>query len=172
MLTLLCIASILILHLLNAPLSSVYILRKLRQLLSPPESLLDLSIASKELLVVFETGCGEIYHYIRRASYGLPRAIEANCHSKRQATVHLRIEANHEHAYGYGPTTVEPIVSAIMNLSLPLRPANRRNDESRSHFTNYTPTSSTEAIAGPVRELAPPNDRLIVGLDFGTTYSG
>lgn len=37
---------------------------------------------------------------------------------------------------------------------------------------NYTPPSSTEAIAGPVREPAPPNDRLIVGLDFGTTYSG
>lgn len=29
-----------------------------------------------------------------------------------------------------------------------------------------------EAIAGPVREVAPMNDRLIVGVDFGTTYSG
>ncbi|KAI6716490.1 hypothetical protein JHW43_000921 [Diplocarpon mali] len=55
-----------------------------------------------------------------------------------------------------------------MNLSLPFRPANKRNDESRSHFT----ISSTEAITGPVREPAPLNDRLIVGLDFGTTYSG
>lgn len=59
-----------------------------------------------------------------------------------------------------------------MNLSLPIRSASRRNDESRAHFTNYTPTSSTEAIAGPIREPAPLNDRLIVGLDFGTTYSG
>ena len=59
-----------------------------------------------------------------------------------------------------------------MNLSLPIRSAGRRNDESRAHFTNYTPPSSTEAIAGPIREPAPLNDRLIVGLDFGTTYSG
>ncbi|TVY26635.1 Heat shock 70 kDa protein [Lachnellula hyalina] len=60
-----------------------------------------------------------------------------------------------------------------MNLSLPIRSASRRNDESRNHFTsNYTPTSSTEAIEGPIREPAPLNDRLIVGLDFGTTYSG
>lgn len=58
-----------------------------------------------------------------------------------------------------------------MNLSLPIRTASRRNDESRAHFTSYTPPS-TEAIAGPIRELAPLNDRLIVGLDFGTTYSG
>lgn len=64
-----------------------------------------------------------------------------------------------------------------MNLELPIRSASRRNDESRSHFTNYTPPSSTEAIAGPgggapIREPAPLNDRLIVGVDFGTTYSG
>lgn len=32
--------------------------------------------------------------------------------------------------------------------------------------------SEAEAIAGPVREVAPMNDRLIVGVDFGTTYSG
>ncbi|TEY58654.1 hypothetical protein BOTCAL_0204g00110 [Botryotinia calthae] len=61
-----------------------------------------------------------------------------------------------------------------MNLNLPIRTASRRNDESRNHYIsgNYTPTSSTEAIAGPVREPAPVNERLIVGLDFGTTYSG
>lgn len=34
------------------------------------------------------------------------------------------------------------------------------------------PQSEAEAIAGPVREVAPMNDRLIVGVDFGTTYSG
>jgi hypothetical protein len=63
--------------------------------------------------------------------------------------------------------------TTIMNLGLPIRSASsRRNEESRNHFTNYTPTSSTEAIAGPIREPAPLNDRLIVGLDFGTTYSG
>jgi hypothetical protein len=60
----------------------------------------------------------------------------------------------------------------MSTLELPIRRANRKNDESRSHFTNYTPTSSTEAIAGPIREPAPLNDRLIVGVDFGTTYSG
>lgn len=61
-----------------------------------------------------------------------------------------------------------------MNLNLPIRTASRRNDESRNHYTSgsYTPTSSTEAIAGPIREPAPVNERLIVGLDFGTTYSG
>ncbi|RQM05310.1 hypothetical protein DH86_00001849 [Scytalidium sp. 3C] len=59
-----------------------------------------------------------------------------------------------------------------MNMNLPIRSISRRNDESRAHFTNYTPPSSTEAIGGPVRESAALNDRLIVGLDFGTTYSG
>lgn len=63
-----------------------------------------------------------------------------------------------------------------MNLNLPLRSnPSRRNQDSRDYFTNYTPPSSTEAINGPVREpreLAPINDRLIVGVDFGTTFSG
>lgn len=60
-----------------------------------------------------------------------------------------------------------------MNLGgLPIRSTSSRNDESRNHFKNYTPQSSSEAIAEPVREPAPLNDRLIVGLDFGTTYSG
>lgn len=61
-----------------------------------------------------------------------------------------------------------------MNLNPPIRTASRRNDESRNHYItgNYTPRSSTEAIAGPLRELAPISERLIVGLDFGTTYSG
>lgn len=62
----------------------------------------------------------------------------------------------------------------IMDFNLPIRSADRstRNEESRNHFLNYTPTSSTEAIGGPIREFAPVNDRLVVGLDFGTTYSG
>lgn len=61
----------------------------------------------------------------------------------------------------------------IMNLNLPIRTASRRNDESRNHYiTGNSPRSSTEAIAGPLRELAPISERLIVGLDFGTTYSG
>ena len=71
-----------------------------------------------------------------------------------------------------------------MSGELPIRPASGsgRNGESRANrrnngsggnnFTNYTPPSSTEAIAGPIREPAPLNDRLIVGVDFGTTYSG
>lgn len=60
-----------------------------------------------------------------------------------------------------------------MNLNLPIRAASSRNDASRNkHFSDFTPTSSTEAIAGPIREPTPINDRLIVGLDFGTTYSG
>uniref|UniRef100_A0A8H7NNW6 Uncharacterized protein n=1 Tax=Bionectria ochroleuca TaxID=29856 RepID=A0A8H7NNW6_BIOOC len=75
-----------------------------------------------------------------------------------------------------------------MSLNLPLRPAtnstsstsintpSRRNQDSRNYFTSYTPPSSTEAINGPVREPArdpaPISDRLIVGVDFGTTFSG
>lgn len=65
-----------------------------------------------------------------------------------------------------------------MNLNLPIRTntSSRRNQESRNYFTSYTPPSSTEAINGPVRELVreqpPLTDRLIVGVDFGTTYSG
>ena len=65
-----------------------------------------------------------------------------------------------------------------MNINLPIRSAgpSPRNQASRNYFTNYTPPSSTEAINGPVREparvLMPANDRLIVGVDFGTTFSG
>lgn len=47
--------------------------------------------------------------------------------------------------------------------------------ENRGCFS-YTPPSPAEAIDGPVREpvLEPPvaGDRLIVGVDFGTTFSG
>ncbi|KAK8087020.1 Hsp70 family protein [Apiospora phragmitis] len=64
-----------------------------------------------------------------------------------------------------------------MSFNLPLRSTpSRRNQESRAnsqnYFSGYTPPSSTEAINGPVRELAPVSDRLIVGVDFGTTFSG
>ncbi|KAF4976866.1 hypothetical protein FZEAL_6531 [Fusarium zealandicum] len=65
-----------------------------------------------------------------------------------------------------------------MSLNLPIRTStsSRRNQDSRSYFTSYTPPSSTEAINGPVRELVrdqlPLSDRLIVGVDFGTTFSG
>jgi hypothetical protein len=64
-----------------------------------------------------------------------------------------------------------------VNLTLPHRTStSRRNQESRNYFTSYTPPSSTEAINGPVREPVreqpPITDRLIVGVDFGTTFSG
>ncbi|KAF5548809.1 hsp70 [Fusarium phyllophilum] len=66
-----------------------------------------------------------------------------------------------------------------MSLNLPIRPStsSQRNRDSRNnYFNSYTPPSSTEAINGPVRELVreqtPLNDRLIVGVDFGTTFSG
>lgn len=59
------------------------------------------------------------------------------------------------------------------NINLPIRSnPSRRNQESRNYFTSYTPPSSTEAINGPIRDLAPVADRLIVGVDFGTTFSG
>ncbi|KAK4122929.1 actin-like ATPase domain-containing protein [Parathielavia appendiculata] len=59
-----------------------------------------------------------------------------------------------------------------MNISLPLRPSpSKRNRDSRNYFTN-SQISSAEAINGPVREPAQINDRLIVGVDFGTTFSG
>ncbi|KAK4186086.1 hypothetical protein QBC35DRAFT_388027 [Podospora australis] len=69
--------------------------------------------------------------------------------------------------------------------TLPLHPApsqsSQRNRESRDYFTkNNTaaadPRASAEAINGPVREPAKDpavvSDRLIVGVDFGTTFSG
>ncbi|KAI1083932.1 actin-like ATPase domain-containing protein [Whalleya microplaca] len=64
-----------------------------------------------------------------------------------------------------------------MNLNLPVRSSpSLRNQASRNYFTNYTPPSSTETVNGPVREpareLMAINDRLIVGVDFGTTFSG
>lgn len=70
-----------------------------------------------------------------------------------------------------------------MSLNLPIRsptsqPASERNQQSRNYFTSSSPSlpSSTEAINGPVREpirdFAPIVDRLIVGVDFGTTFSG
>ncbi|KAG6006762.1 hypothetical protein E4U21_006747 [Claviceps maximensis] len=73
-----------------------------------------------------------------------------------------------------------------MSLDLPVRnsrPAARSAD-SRGPVTGSSgtsspmpPVSSTEAIYGPVRErrddvVAPVADRLIVGVDFGTTFSG
>lgn len=63
-----------------------------------------------------------------------------------------------------------------MSISLPLHPSpSQRNRKSRDYFTNNsTPSPGTPASA--LRELAvePPsiNDRLIVGVDFGTTFSG
>lgn len=65
-----------------------------------------------------------------------------------------------------------------MSFNLPLRPSSisSRNQASRDYFQNYTSAPSTEAINGPVpapvRELTTPTDRLIVGVDFGTTFSG
>ncbi|ROT43734.1 actin-like ATPase domain-containing protein [Sodiomyces alkalinus F11] len=65
-----------------------------------------------------------------------------------------------------------------MSFNLPLRPSSisHRNKTSRDYFTNYTAPSSTEAINGPVpapvTEVTAPVDRLIVGVDFGTTFSG
>jgi hypothetical protein len=63
-----------------------------------------------------------------------------------------------------------------MSISLPLHPSpSQRNRDSRNYFTNNQATSP-EALNGPLREFAkePPsiNDRLIVGVDFGTTFSG
>jgi hypothetical protein len=63
-----------------------------------------------------------------------------------------------------------------MSISLPVHPSpSQRNRDSRNYFT-ANPPSAAEAINGPVREPAkepaPVNDRLIVGVDFGTTFSG
>jgi len=66
-----------------------------------------------------------------------------------------------------------------MSINLPIHQPSpsQRNRDSRNYFTaGTTAPSSTEAINGPVREPAkepsPVNDRLIVGVDFGTTFSG
>jgi hypothetical protein len=67
---------------------------------------------------------------------------------------------------------------ATMNLNLPIRssPSQRNRDSRNYYFASTTSPSSTEAINGPVREPArepaPLGDRLIVGVDFGTTFSG
>lgn len=63
-----------------------------------------------------------------------------------------------------------------MSISHPLHPSpSQRNRDSRNYFTN-SQINSAEALTSPLRELAiePPsiNDRLIVGVDFGTTFSG
>ncbi len=54
-----------------------------------------------------------------------------------------------------------------MNLDLPIRSGSKRNEESRN-----TPQSSVEAVWAVIKDVPPVNDRLIVGVDFGTTYSG
>ncbi|KAK3986270.1 hypothetical protein QBC44DRAFT_373340, partial [Cladorrhinum sp. PSN332] len=71
-----------------------------------------------------------------------------------------------------------------MNITLPVHPSpSPRNRDSRDYYTkNNTARASTnspsaaEAINGPVREPAKDTsaggDRLIVGVDFGTTFSG
>ncbi|KAK3304585.1 uncharacterized protein B0T15DRAFT_558433 [Chaetomium strumarium] len=64
-----------------------------------------------------------------------------------------------------------------MSISLPLHPSpSQRNRDSRNYFTGVHSASAAEAINGPEREPAkeppPINDRLIVGVDFGTTFSG
>ena len=66
-----------------------------------------------------------------------------------------------------------------MSISLPVHPSpSQRNRDSRNYFTTNQSTSPSgaEAINGPVREPAkepaPMSDRLIVGVDFGTTFSG
>ncbi|KAH6848320.1 hypothetical protein B0I37DRAFT_161234 [Chaetomium sp. MPI-CAGE-AT-0009] len=63
-----------------------------------------------------------------------------------------------------------------MSISLPMHPSpSQRNRKSRDYFTNNSATS-LGTPSGSLRELAlePPsiNDRLIVGVDFGTTFSG
>ena len=67
----------------------------------------------------------------------------------------------------------------MSSFNLPLRPApgaaNKRNQKSRSYFMTHTAPPSTEAINGPVSEPArdtPADDKVIVGVDFGTTFSG
>lgn len=74
-------------------------------------------------------------------------------------------------------TTNLAAAAAAMNISPPpvRSSTSRRNLDSRTYFTSYTPPSSTEAINGPAREPrepVPASDRLIVGVDFGTTFSG
>jgi hypothetical protein len=76
-----------------------------------------------------------------------------------------------------------------MNFNLPIHQSSpsQRNRDSRNYFTTSTYTtqasppptspSGAEAINGapvrePARESAPIGDRLIVGVDFGTTFSG
>lgn len=64
-----------------------------------------------------------------------------------------------------------------MNVNLPIRTSggSLRNQSSRNYFTSYTPTSASPGNGVPrdtMREFLPVADRLIVGVDFGTTFSG
>lgn len=74
-------------------------------------------------------------------------------------------------------------MNQMMNLALPLRSATRRNEESRGRrrgdVTSHTPPSSSEAVSIPaltptsvVVETPKDKDKIVVGVDFGTTYSG
>lgn len=73
---------------------------------------------------------------------------------------------------------VSQVHTTMDHPALPIRssPISERNQQSRNYFTSYALPSSAEAINGPVREpirdFAPITDRLIVGVDFGTTFSG
>ncbi|KAL5890051.1 hypothetical protein ACKVWC_005269 [Pyricularia oryzae] len=66
-----------------------------------------------------------------------------------------------------------------MSYNLPIRQsssASSPNNDSRSFTSSYA-SPSAEAISGrplrePLRDFAPIGDRLIVGVDFGTTFSG
>lgn len=87
-------------------------------------------------------------------------------------------------------TTTSSVDAAVtMNIPLPIHSSpSLRNRESRDYHiknntsissntsTQRTPPPAAEAINGPVREAARGsaviNDRLIVGVDFGTTFSG
>lgn len=69
----------------------------------------------------------------------------------------------------------------MLNLTLPLRnPGREQRARPRSDVTSDTPPSSSETVAEPLTartmtvlsETPKDKDKIVVGVDFGTTYSG
>jgi hypothetical protein len=63
-------------------------------------------------------------------------------------------------------SSVQHIDLKMMNSSLPIRGG------SIPHAVSQSPNASIATGVGSTTQIGPAQDRLIVGVDFGTTYSG
>lgn len=65
----------------------------------------------------------------------------------------------------------------MATYNLPIRSVSSTSTSSRSTrnqdaVSGHSTPPSSAATSGPARDFAPIADRLIVGVDFGTTFSG